>query len=282
MVPGKRKHEDDQTDAPPLFAATLATAVANYRGREGHETAKLKASIPGIIEDQWEEWKPKVVAYAAAGKDLCWFRLRFLCFTHYVPTIEDVKEGLPEDLRQMQEDGQLKITHTAHDHPNQFDINLDYSGLAGANFREMEAAQAWPAETAETRESIKECRQVWNEEDRKREVRIAALWSKGWVKRFYENGEVHYTNEDDERETREWPDEVPKPSFDKASTPTPTPALPAAEAEAAVNAEAAVKEEAAPSKREALRRALLAMVPQVNELEQKRELMRCARVLRGL
>ena len=222
MLPTKRKHEEvdgDQLGAPPSFAATLATAVANYRGREGHEIAKLKASIPGIMEDQWEEWKPKVLAWAAAGKDLCWFRIRFMCFTHYTPTLEDVKEGLPPDLWKMLEDGQLKITRATHNYPNQFHLDLNYSDLAEAKFREMEDTQAWPAETAETRESINKRQQEWHEEDRKREVRIVALQSKGWVQRFYENAKgIHYTTEDDKRETREWPDEVPKPSFDEVAT----------------------------------------------------------------
>ena len=80
MPPANWNHEEvdgDQLGAPTPFAVTLATAMANYRGREGHEIAKLRASIPGIIEDQWKEWRPKVVEWAAAGKDLCWFRPRF-------------------------------------------------------------------------------------------------------------------------------------------------------------------------------------------------------------
>ena len=218
MPPANWNHEEvdgDQLGAPTPFAVTLATAMANYRGREGHEIAKLRASIPGIIEEHWKEWKPKMLACAAAGNDKCWFRFHFTCFTHYTPTIEDIKEGLPADLRQMHEDGRLKITRATQNYPNRFNFNLNYSDLAEAKFREMEATQTWPAETAETRESVNKCQQEWNREARKRKVRNAALESKGWVQHFRESGKIHYTTKDGKREAREWPDEVPKPSFDE-------------------------------------------------------------------
>jgi hypothetical protein len=217
---GKRMRRSD--DESSSFAVLLANRVIGYDTLASREAAKLKAQIPGIMSDLWNRQREAALGQASAGARKCWWRFRFLRFTYYTPTIKDVEENLPDELKPMHQDRQLTVTRTNVGYPDSFCVAMDVGALVdGRTYQMKEGKLPWPRQTAVDRERIKKRRAEWEEADRQRVVKVKALKAHGWYMRHDPNGKTYYTKGADVEAARqwEWPNQVSVPNLAKSAKP---------------------------------------------------------------
>ena len=194
------------------FVDQLAQAVATHWGHQGREAARQKSGIAKFIEDRWKEWSPKILEYARTGYTNPWFRFRFTHFTYYTPTLEDVVDNLPAELKTLHESGQLIVLKADVGYTDQFEFQFKYKDLATQKYNDMKERGAWPAVRMEDRIESMKRKLEWDDDEARIHKRFQALEGTEWCMKRDKDKKLYYEKKGSGTKRDDWPEtQVGKP-----------------------------------------------------------------------
>ena len=91
-----------------------------------------QARLPQLLAEEWERDKEQALVQADAGKtDFTWaFDRWHLEFKHFSPTIKDIQDALPQEIKDLRDNDGDEASVTVHfDHPITFNTVIEYHNL---------------------------------------------------------------------------------------------------------------------------------------------------------
>ena len=163
------------------FAEAFANRAAHRLGLDARWGAERKSRIAEEIAAHWKTWRVKLLPYADDGSRDCYFQFPFKRTTHYTPTLQDVLDNLPAEMKAMHDAKQLTVRQTDIGYNCHFQYRFDLTKLVHQKVEQMKATEQWPTATAEDKKRLCE---KWIESDDDHELecsQVKALKAAGWT-----------------------------------------------------------------------------------------------------
>lgn len=206
-APKKQKVSNSGDDFD--FAEAFTNRAAHRLGIDVHYGELRKAMIPAQIQGQWQKWRVSLLKYADERERDCYFRFPFTRNVYYTPTLQDVVDGMPAEMKKLHDANRLTVKKTDIGFPCQFQFNFDLTDLIDNKVEQMRATQQWPTTTDEDKKEI--CKR-WLEADDDHELlckKVHALKSAGWTMK---HDPVRYVKDD--RTSVDWPEGVEQVKYE--------------------------------------------------------------------